>query len=208
MGYIERNLMPGEELLLAARYHWVRFLGGAVLFVAGLVVVAASFGFPASQLGTALLVGGSALAAIGLVVIGIRALRDAFDEFGVTSFRVFRKTGFLTRDVTQIPLDKIQDVNIKATLWGRWLSYGDVELQTASEDGLVRFPRVRDPEKFRNLLFTRLHAPAPASMVASVAAPARVSVEERLNELSRLRDKGLVSEDEYAEKRRTLLAEL
>jgi len=211
VGYIERNLMPGEEVLLAARYHWVRFLPGAALLVAGLVLLAASFGFGATELGMVLLIAGGALSVIGFLMVSWRAVVDSFDEFGVTSFRVFRKTGFLSRDVKQIPLDKIQDVNIRATLWGRWLSYGDVELQTASEDGLVLFPRVQNPENFRNVLFARLKY--PASVVAAAApvpppVPVGPSVEARLEQLSRLKERGLVSDEEYAAKRSALLQEL
>ncbi len=54
----------------------------------------------------------------------------------------------------QIPLEKVQDVNVRSTLGGRWLSYGDVELQTAGSDSTVVFPRILHPEEFRNVLFS------------------------------------------------------
>jgi hypothetical protein len=37
-------------------------------------------------------------------------------------------------------------VNVRATLWGRWRAYGDVELQTAGSDSTVVFPRIVDPD--------------------------------------------------------------
>lgn len=217
MGYIERNLMPGEKLLLRPRYHSVRFLPGvALLLVAGALAVA-SFVFPgADSAGTisALLIAAAGVGVAGFVTILWRAFVDSFDEFGLSTVRVFKKTGFLKRVVRQIPLDKVQDVNISATLWGRWLSYGDVELQTAGTDGTVVFPRIAHPEGFRNALFAHLHPvagptppplPSPSGPAPSAAAP---SVESRLRELSRLKDAGLVTEEEYAEKRRLLLQEL
>ena len=31
MGYVEKNLMPGEELLYRPGYHWIRFAPSAAL---------------------------------------------------------------------------------------------------------------------------------------------------------------------------------
>ena len=118
-----------------------------------------------------------------------RALVDSFDEFAITSFRVIRKGGFVTRSVRQIPLEKVQDVNVRSTLGGRWLSYGDVELQTAGSDSTVVFPRILHPEEFRNVLFThtRLHGATDGlGGRAAAAPPSRASLEERLKEAERL----------------------
>ncbi|HKC25058.1 MAG TPA: PH domain-containing protein [Thermoanaerobaculia bacterium] len=204
MGYIERNLMPGETLLLAPRYHAVRFVPGAALVLCAIGLAAAALAIPEPTVETPLLIGGAALAVLGLAAMGWRAFVDSFDEFGVSTSRVFKKTGFLKRQVRQIPLDKVQDVNIQATLWGRWLSYGDVELQTAGTEGTVVFPRIRHPEELRNALFAHLPGAAPAS----VPAAARPSVEARLAELQRLKDTGVVTPEEYAERRRAILAEI
>jgi uncharacterized membrane protein YdbT with pleckstrin-like domain len=203
MGYIEKNLMPGEELLLRPRYHWIRFLSGGALLILSIALTAGSFAVPDTT-SRPLLIASGALALAGLLAIGWRALVDSFDEFGLSSARVFKKTGFLSRNVRQIPLDKVQDVNIRATLWGRWLSYGDVELQTAGTDGTVVFPRIQDPEKLRNALFAHLGHPGALQPAAAVAP----SVEARLRELTRLKDAGLVTAAEYEEKRRALIQEI
>jgi hypothetical protein len=200
MAYIEKNLAPGEEVLLRPRYHWVRFAPAASLLLAALVLTILAFALPSPEARTPLLIGSGVLAAVSLFAAARRALVDSFDEFALTSARVVKKVGFLTRSVRQIPLDKVQDVNIRATLWGRWLAYGDVELQTAGADGTVVFPRIRHPEEFRNALF--------AHAVQGTAPAARPSVEARLKELTRLKDAGVVSEAEYAEKRRALIAEI
>lgn len=200
MRYVEKNLMPGEEVLYAPRYHWVRFLPGAGLAAVGLALAGAAFGLASEASSRALLLW-SALALVLLGVLGVlwRALVDSFAEFAITQHRVMRKTGFLTRDVRQIPLDKIQDVNVRATLWGRWLAYGDVELQTAGSDSTVVFPRIVDPDQFRNVLFSHLHPGSPGAGVPSV------SVEARLKEAERLLRNGVITEEEYRKKRAALL---
>ncbi len=219
MSYVEQNLAPGEELLLWARYHWVRFVPGAsvavlgaVLAVANGLMVPAQTGGSEPGLKSMLFYAAAFLVVAGAVAMAGRALVDSFDEFAITSFRVIRKSGFLTRTVRQIPLEKVQDVNVRSTLGGRWLSYGDVELQTAGSDSTVVFPRILHPEEFRNVLFTHTRPQAAGTDGLGgrpvTALPARASVEERLKEAERLYKTGVLSEAEYQEKRQALIREV
>jgi len=218
MSYVEKNLAPGEEVLLQPRYHWVRFVPGASVAVLGAVLAAASGLFvPAaggaeSGLRSPLLVVAGILVLAGVLAMAWRGLVDSFDEFAITTLRVIRKSGFVTRSVRQIPLEKVQDVNVRSTLGGRWLSYGDVELQTAGSDSTVVFPRILHPEEFRNVLFTHTRPQAAGTDGlggrAAAAPPSRASVEERLKEVERLLRTGVLSEAEYREKRQALIKEL
>ncbi len=228
MSYVSKNLMPGEEILLRPQYHWVRFVPAIGIGSLGIVVAAlAQFLVPPpgpeGEPGTRffLLAAGGIVVVIGLIAAAWRWLADSFDEFAVTSFRVIRKTGVLERSVRQIPLEKIQDVNVRSTLGGRWLSYGDVEIQTAGSDSTVVFPRILHPEDFRNVLFTSGRPRAgtdglgasPARLAAgaepgAASAPSRAPVEVRLKEAERLHKSGVLSEAEYQEKRKAILQEL
>jgi membrane protein YdbS with pleckstrin-like domain len=203
MSYVEKNLMPGEQLLLSPRYHWIRFAPGVAFVVLGIVALAVWFLRRGEPYEAQLIWGVAGLFVLGLFAAGWRWLVDSFDEFAITSTRVIRKSGFLSRNLRQIPLDRVQDLNIKATLGGRWLSYGDVELQTAGSDGTVVFPRIRHPEEFRNVLFVHRAPAAGGGLGAS--APARPTAEQRLRELEGLKAQGLVGEEEYRERRKAIL---
>src|SRR5664279_5353501 len=217
MSYVAKNLAPGEEILLQPRYHWVRFVPAASVAVLGAVLAAASGLFvPAAEgaepgLRSPLLIVAGVLLLAGVLGMTWRALVDSFDEFAITSFRVIKKSGFVTRSVRQIPLEKVQDVNVRSTLGGRWLSYGDVELQTAGSDSTVVFPRILHPEEFRNVLFTHTRPQTGTDGLggrSATAQPSRASVEERLKEAERLYKTGVLSEAEYQEKRQALIKEL
>jgi len=218
MSYVVKNLAPGEEILFQARYHWVRFVPGASVAALGAVLAAASgLLLPAASGGTEsglrspLFVVAGVLFLAGVLGMAWRALVDSFDEFAITSFRVIKKSGFVTRTVRQIPLEKVQDVNVRSTLGGRWLSYGDVELQTAGSDSTVVFPRILHPEEFRNVLFTHTRPQTGTDGLggrSATAQPSRASVEERLKEAERLYKTGVLSEAEYQEKRQALIKEL
>ena len=219
MSYVVKNMAPGEEILLRARYHWVRFVPGASVAVLGAVLAAASgllvpAGTGGAEFGlrSVLTLAAGVLFLAGILAMAWRALVDSFDEFAITSFRVIRKSGFLTRTVRQIPLEKVQDVNVRSTLGGRWLSYGDVELQTAGSDSTVVFPRILHPEEFRNVLFTHTRPQAAGTDGlggrAATAPPGGASVEERLKDAERLYKTGVLSAAEYQKKREALIKEL
>ena len=212
VSYVEKNLAPGEEILLRPQYHWVRFVPGASVAVLGVVLAAAAGLLVPTDpsLKSTLLVAAAGLILAGLLTMAWRWLVDSFDEFAVTTFRVIRKSGFLTRSVRQISLEKIQDVNVRSTLGGRWLSYGDVELQTAGSDSTVIFPRILHPEEFRNVLITHARPGGNDGLGgrSAASAPTRASVEERLKEAERLHKAGTLSDAEYQEKRQALIKEL
>ena len=206
MGYVDRNLMAGEEILLRPRYHPVRFLPGAIGIALGLLVALGSVVLPQGSASPGVLVAvGGALAVIGLLAVVSRAIIDSFDEFAITPLRIIKKTGFLTRRVSQIPLDKVQDLHLVATLWGRWLSYGNVEVESAANDGPVVFRRIQNPEAFRNVVFTRRAAPAAASVAPTTQLR---TAEARLADVERLFKTGSLTEGEYKLKRQELVKQL
>ena len=207
MGYAEKNLAPGETILLRAHYHWLVYRSALALLLLGLLsgvtslVVARSHPDSAAVKAAALAGGAFALAAVGAFFA--RWLRAWADEFVVTDHRVIRRVGLIARETQQAPLDKIQDITVEQGWLGRLLDYGDVILETAAERGTLVFPFVANPETFRNRLWGQ--GPRPGSAGETPAGASAPSARDRLAELERLRREGLVSESEYAEKRRKIL---
>jgi membrane protein YdbS with pleckstrin-like domain len=205
MGYAEKNLAPGETILLRAHYHWLVYRSALALLFLGLLsgvtslVVARSHPESAAVRAAALAGGAFALAAVGAFFA--RWLRAWADEFVVTDHRVIRRVGLVARETQQAPLDKIQDITVEQGWLGRLLDYGDVILETAAEHGTLVFPFVANPEAFRN----RLWGQGPRPGAGTSSGPSAPSARDRLAELERLRREGLVSGSEYAEKRRKIL---
>jgi hypothetical protein len=142
-----------------------------------------------------------------------RRFRSSLDEFVVTNRRVIRKVGLWAREIQQAPLEKIQDITIEQGNIGRMLGYGTVILETASEKGMLSFPHLASPEAFRNHVWGQ--APAAPVADASAGAPAPSppgaafsSARARLEELESLRQRGLLSQEEYAAKRQEILSNL
>ncbi len=214
MGYAEKNLAPGEAIVLRARYHWIIYRAAITLLVFSVLLGAASLyasrASPGS--GVARPVGILALAFLVLGGLGLllRWIRAEADEFVATNRRVIRKVGIFAREIEQAPLEKIQDITVDQGVMGRLLNYGTVVIETASERGSMTFPRIARPESFRNALWGQSPAASPPSAAPPPAADrvARPGTRERLAELESLRQQGLLSDEEYASKRREILTGL
>ena len=206
MGYAEKNLASGETVLYRARYHWVFYRFSVIVMV--LAAILAVFALRTrgeqawNEVGWWLMLVAAAFAAIALASFAMLRFRANLDEFVVTNRRVIRKVGVFAREIQQAPIEKIQDITIEQGVFGRMLGYGTVIVETASEKGMIVFPAVAGPEGFRNHIWgqpPRADAPAPA------AAPA---TQARLEELESLKQRGLLSPEEYSAKRQEILSHL
>ena len=212
MGYAEKNLVPGESIVLRARYHWIIYRASFTLIflsvLLGAAWIYASRTSPGS--GVAGPVGILALAFLVLGAVGwlLRWLRARADEFVVTNRRVIRKVGLFAREIEQAPLEKIQDITVDQGTMGRLFDCGTVTIETASERGSMTFPRIAHPEAFRNALWGQSPAIAKAPIPAAGTPSARAATRERLAELESLKQQGLVSDAEYASKRQEILSGL
>ena len=211
MGYAEKNLAPGESILYRARYHWVFYR-----FSITVLILAAVLGFFAlrarsvqegEQTGPWLAWLALAFFVIGIIAFVARRIRANMDEFVVTNRRVIRRVGLLAREIQHAPLEKIQDITVEQGIVGRMLGYGTVIVETASEKGMLIFPAVASPESFRTHVWGQGPPTGqPASAVPASAAPP--TPRERLEELEGLKQKGLLSQEEYAAKRKEILSHL
>ena len=209
MGYADQNLAPGEMVVFRARYHWVIYRTGLLLAVLAILLGAAALyarqTSPASGVARPVSLIALAFLAMALLVLALRWLRTAPDEFVVTSRRVMRRVGLVSREIEQAPLEKIQDITVQQGGLARLLGYGTVVLETASERGTLIFPEIARPEAFRNAVWGQAPGAGGRPAASSVAA-ASPAAGDRLRELENLRQQGLVSDEEYAAKRREILS--
>ena len=146
MGYADKNLAPGETILYRARYHWVfyRLLDrrppprGAAFGVAACYSQSAQAGKRSAAAAPPVAAG---FVVVALVAFLARRFRASLDEFVVTNRRVIRKVGLFAREIQQAPLEKVQDITVEQGAFGRMLGYGTVIVETASEKGMLVFPR-------------------------------------------------------------------
>ncbi len=146
MGYVERHLLPNEQVIYKTKLHWVLFAKPGLLTLLGLVITVA--------LGVATRMEWLWYASLVVILAGVvwglvEAVELLTSEFAVTTTRLIFKVGLIGRYTTELLLGKVESIGVQQTLVGRLLRYGDL---VVTGTGGVRevFPRVHDPIGFRN----------------------------------------------------------
>ncbi|WP_254545706.1 PH domain-containing protein [Halomarina pelagica] len=132
---------------------------GIVLFLLGPLSLAL-LPEPWSLIGVVLLLAGLAVA-LGTY------LRHRSTQYVITSNEVYEKRGFLSRQVTSLRMDRVQNTTYEQSLLQRLLSYGDVHVDTAGSGGTeIVFRDVTDPQEVSRLISRQLDAQASGSRAA------------------------------------------
>ncbi len=212
------ELMPGEKMILFARPHWWYFwkqaIGGLVVLAFLLLTVWAG-GWLATMLEWVTIAG--LVAWLVYAVIGFVQWRTTM--FAVTDLRVAYQTGFFRRKGVSIPLNRVNNVNFEQGFIARLTHNGIVIIESAGETGDSVFENIPEPSEVRRTIFQQMSAYETADSERGAAAlakamrddqpaPPTASIEARLTELDRLRDAGVVSEEEYQVKRAEILGSL
>jgi uncharacterized membrane protein YdbT with pleckstrin-like domain len=102
------------------------------------------------------------------------------------------------------PLDKINNVFHEQNLIGRIFKYGNVGLETASEQGTTMFFHVPDPVGFKNCIVHQREVYSSSSADREGTA-AKEDIPRLIEDLASLRARNIISAEEFDAKKRTLL---
>jgi hypothetical protein len=142
-----------------------------------------------------------------------------FERYIITNRRVMEVKGIINKHVRDSALEKVNDVELDQSVVGRVLGYGTVQIITGSDIGMNMFRRISNPVRFKREMLNakeRLGGePLPGSVgedtvpsVARATAGAEARISDLLIELAELRQKGILSEEEFQAKKKELLARL
>jgi uncharacterized membrane protein YdbT with pleckstrin-like domain len=203
--YLKQALGTQEKIILVTRQHWFLLLGSISLEILMIVVlipgiIALSFYFP--------------LAMIGLIVLVIPVgsmVRDYLSwsnkRYIVTNRRVIHTTGVLNKNIIDSSLEKVNDVKMGQSVMGRLLNFGTIEILTASELGVNIFYNISNPIHFKTaMLDAKENVTSDEGFV--IHSDKKEDIAGVIEKLGQLREKGLLSEEEFQAKKNDLLAKL
>jgi uncharacterized membrane protein YdbT with pleckstrin-like domain len=203
MTFPRRLLSAGEDLVLDLRPHWIALvwpLTEIALDVAGVALILAYMPDAWSTWVRWLVV------AVGAALILVSALPKivawATSHFVVTTDRVVHRSGWFAKRSMEIPLENISDVRFSQGVFERMIGAGDLVLESAGEFGQETFTNIRRPEAVQKTIYemneaNRRRMAAPATVAPSVA--------DELAKLDRLRDDGVISNEEFESQKARLL---
>ena len=163
MGYIEKNLVPGEKVLYKTRLHWVVLLRpllfGLILGVGGLASLTANYYTRVEGAEhQALLIGGIALLVFGGIVIAGGLIRRNATEVAVSNMRVLIKTGMYARKSIEVMLAKVESIGVEEPALGRMLGYGSVVIR-GTGGTYETFHLIAHPNDFRRKVQEQIGQP-------------------------------------------------
>lgn len=97
--------------------------------------------------------------AIALAIFSIPVYKHIVrrrEVYTLTNHKLDMRYGIIAKTVRHIPLAKIQDVTVKASVWQRLLKLGDIEIDSASETGKIVLDEIHNPEYYANVILGEL----------------------------------------------------
>lgn len=211
MGFDRKLLNANEEILLDLRPHWWFVTPQAALALLAIIVVAVAAGLGAPSI---LLMVLGVFVVVALINLGWRWLNWNGVNFVITTDRLVFRTGVISKQGIEIPLERINTVFFSQTIFERMVGSGDLTVESAGEGGQQNFDNVRRPklvqqeiyramEINKNQEFTAM-AQAHAAAAGNLTAPG-LSIPEQIEQLDQLRLRGVITEAEFQTKKAELL---
>jgi uncharacterized membrane protein YdbT with pleckstrin-like domain len=215
MGYVSNLLGRNERMVFLTRQHWLQLVPVGLVdlvFIGGLMVLGATL----SQIWSP--IGMSVAIFVALIPLGHFARRLAWwwnEQYIVTNRRVIQVEGILDKYVIDSSLEKVNDVVLKQSVFGRVLDFGDIEILTGSEIGVNLLTRIYHPIRFKTEMLNQKESlgeidafETRAKRVLVSEPPTAGDIPELIAELDELRRKKIITQAEFDKKKKELLDRL
>lgn len=218
MPFPRRLLIENEELVLELRPHWIAIVVPAIvtiLVVAGWIL-ALTYAPDDGTSRSIVVWGSSAIGVFLLIAFPVRKfIAWATSYFVVTSDRVIHREGWIAKRSMEIPLEAINDVRFHQGVFERLIGAGDLIISSASEFGRQVFGDIRNPEEVQKAIshqgelnkerMYRGGGRGSAAPAQATLPPASASTTGELERLAELRNKGVLTEDEFQSQKKRIL---
>jgi Short C-terminal domain/Bacterial PH domain len=231
-------LASGERIVLVRQRHWLTFLEAGRWFVLSfgcgllLLILSQQFGDDGVSgfFSTLLDWGFWIFLTIGIIGVGWYYLVWRVERYIVTTRRVIETGGVINKYTRDTTLSMITDMLVGHPWLGRIVGYGEIDLLTGNEQGTSKIRFLPDADGFKKALLDAKYeheldvgggralqevvaataAPTPAASAAEPAARAQTAeeVDASLSRLADMRDRGLITQAEFDDKKKELLDRL
>ena len=203
--YLENLLAENEQILLETHQHWFVLFGRIFLEI---VLIAVIIG--GSLIGSSIY----PFAIYGLILILVPLIGILNDvlvwrnkAYIVTNRRVIQISGVFSKDVIDSSLEKVNDVKMSQSFFGRMFDYGDIEILTASELGVNLFHQIAGPVEFKTAMLNAKEKMGIDEFDLEVLR-GNNDIPTLIEKLDVLRKRGILSEMEFQQKKAELLAKM
>ncbi|MBT8473629.1 MAG: PH domain-containing protein [Marinicaulis sp.] len=155
-GYVDKTLAGGEEVIHRANFNWTYSFfpvfwfasGAAALAMFFFIQFAAEVPYEELRVGWwSAIIGGVA----GSIILINHLIILATTEIVVTTYRFVYKTGLISRHTQEVSLNKIEEITLEQSVWGRILGFGQLVLRGTGV-GVITLPDLDDPIRLRKII--------------------------------------------------------
>jgi uncharacterized membrane protein YdbT with pleckstrin-like domain len=222
-GYVEKLLGKNEKIIIAARQHWTTL---AITFIVNLFVAIV-------LIGLAIFLGNQSFTqdrssilhlvpTVLLILLIVPVARFGWDwlqwwaeEYLVTSHRVIQTEGIINKKTKDSSLEKVNDIVLTQSFFGRILGYGNLEIITGSDEGVNLLRRLANPVTFKTALLDQKEARGydqTGEQVRPMSSGGPAAADDdplkRIADLDNLHKSGALSDAEYQTAKVKLLSKL
>jgi uncharacterized membrane protein YdbT with pleckstrin-like domain len=212
--YPPKLINEGETVVLDLKPHWWFFwkhivAGAGVLVLLFLYV--GEFGWLKYPTAIAIVV------YIAFVIV--KYLAWTYTHFVLTDRRVISRSGIVSKRGTEVPLDRVNNIDFSQRVWERLIGAGDLSIESAGKDGQSHFENVRHPDMVQQEIYRQMevnsrrqagwqadamvdHQRSTAATAIPVSTP---DVADQIAKLATLRDQGAITTAEFEAKKAELL---
>lgn len=155
-GYVEKTLAGGEEILFRAHFNWTFSFFPALWFAVGSAAVLMyvylqfALGIRFEEIRAGWWAAGIGFACGSLILL-FHVVFLITTEIVVTSYRFVFKKGLISRDTQEVSLNKIEEITLKQSVWGRLFGYGQLVIRGTGV-GVITLPDLDDPIRVRKII--------------------------------------------------------
>lgn len=207
MPFPRKLLQDHEDVVLDLHPHWWFFAPPLLALIASVALGAALIAgtdIDWLQIPAGVLILGC------LLWFGARYARWVTTNFVVTTDRLIYRHGVLAKHGIEIPLERVNTVFFRQSIFERIVGSGDLVIESASEQGRQAFSNVRNPDAIQNEIYRQIEDNENRKYDRVGAAAAanddrEASIPAQIRELDELRKQGVLSDAEFAAKKQQLL---
>lgn len=155
-GYVEKTLAADEEVIHRANFNWTYSFFPVMWFSLGAATVVLFLyiqygaGVSPEELQIGWYSAWTAFACGSVILINHLIILWT-TEIVVTTYRFVYKTGLVSRNTQEVSLNKIEEITLHQSVWGRLLGYGKLVLRGTGV-GVITLPDLDNPIHLRRII--------------------------------------------------------
>lgn len=138
--YVQNSLIAGERIEHAAVISWMSQIW---YFIFSVVLITTII--------------------IPILFIVFAILNVLTTELAVSNKKIIGKVGFIRRTSVDLPLSKLESININQGVFGRIFNYGTVGFRGVGGNDIA-IPYIKDPLSFRRIVMNLIESKSPAHL--------------------------------------------